>query len=197
MKTHFELGSGFSIFPFFWILFIENPGMAYGIHLAPGYFGKILLSVFRFIFVLFLFFFIYKNVKNKSSNYLMVPVVFILSGAIGNLLDSIFYGLLFDTGTVYNREDHKWIAYSGISKIRSWKSFVSGVGGYASFMEGCVVDMFYFPIIDFYIPYCIPLFGGYNFKFFRPVFNLSDFVIFIGFILLLIFKKKIKHVKIL
>ncbi|AWU43075.1 lipoprotein signal peptidase [Blattabacterium punctulatus] len=190
IKTHFELGKGIPIFSFFWIFFVENPGMAYGISIAPGYFGKIFLSFFRFIVVLFIFFFLYKNIKKKSSNYLIIPTIFILSGAIGNLLDSFLYGLLFDTGTIYNQESHKWISYSGISNIFPWN------GGYASFMKGCVVDMFYFPIFDIYIPYWTPFFGGYNFKFFKPVFNFSDFIISIGIILLLIFKKKIKHVKI-
>ncbi|WP_113738177.1 lipoprotein signal peptidase [Blattabacterium clevelandi] len=193
IKTHFELGKGVPIFSFFWIFFVENPGMAYGISIAPGYFGKILLSFFRFIVVLFIFFFLYKNVKKKYSNYLIIPTIFILSGAIGNLLDSCLYGLLFDTGTIYNPESHQWISYSGISNIIfPW----NGGDGYSSLMKGCVVDMFYFPIFDIYIPDWAPFFGGYNFQFFKPVFNFSDFIISIGIILLLIFKKKIKHVKI-
>lgn len=192
VKTHFELGSGVSIFSFFWIFFVENPGMAYGIYLAPGYFGKILLSIFRIILVFFLSVFLYKKIKKKSSNYLIIPTTFILSGAIGNFLDSALYGFLFDTGTVYDRGSHKWISYAGISKINLHLSN----NGYANFMEGCVVDMFYFPIIDTYIPAWIPFFGGSHFHFFKPVFNFSDFVIFLGVILLFIFKNKIKHVKI-
>lgn len=192
VKTHFELGNGVSIFPFFWIFFVENPGMAYGIYLAPGYLGKILLSIFRIILVFFLSVFLYKKIKKKSSNYLIIPTTFILSGAIGNFLDSALYGLLFDTGTIYDRGSHKWISYAGISKINLHLSN----NGYANFMEGCVVDMFYFPIIDTYIPTWIPFFGGSHFHFFKPVFNLSDFVIFLGVVLLFIFKNKIKHVKI-
>ncbi|WP_185862577.1 lipoprotein signal peptidase [Blattabacterium cuenoti] len=191
VKTHFELGSGVYIFPFFWIFFVENPGMAYGIYLAPGYLGKIILSVFRIILVFFLSVFIYKKIKKESSNYLIIPTTFILSGAIGNLLDSALYGLLFDTGTIYDKESHKWISYAGISKINFHLS-----NGYAAFMEGCVVDMFYFPIIDTYIPTWIPFIGGDHFHFFQPVFNLSDFVIFLGVVLLFIFKNKIKHAKI-
>ncbi|WP_185858405.1 lipoprotein signal peptidase [Blattabacterium cuenoti] len=203
IKTHFELGSGVSIFPFFWIFFVENPGMIYGIHFGNGYCGKILLSVFRFFLVFFIFFFLYKNVKKGSSYYFTIPISLILSGAIGNFLDSALYGLLFDTGTVYNNEYCKWIPYNGISKINYFfynflknKNLVN-LGGYASFMGGCVVDLFYFPIIDTYIPHWIPIFGGQHFKFFKPVFNLSDIVIFAGFSLLLLFKNKIKNVKIL
>ncbi len=132
--------------------------------------------------------------KKKSSNFLIFPTSLILSGAIGNFLDSALYGLLFDTGTICHKTSHKWIPYSGISKINS--SFFYGGKGYASFMEGCVVDVFYFPIIDTNIPNWIPFFGGYNFQFFKPVFNFSDFVIFFGFVLLLIFNNKIRNIKI-
>jgi Lipoprotein signal peptidase len=194
-KTHFGLGSGISIFPFFQIFFVENPGIAYGINFGMGYHGKILLSIFRFFFVFLIFIFLYQNVKKGSSKYLTIPVSLILSGAIGNFLDSALYGLLFDTGTIYSEETKKWIPYIGISKINY--SIFEKNGGYASFMEGCVVDMFYFPIIDIYFPRWIPFFGCYKFQFFKPIFNLSDVVISVGGFLLLIFKRKIKNVKIL
>ncbi len=187
------MGGGFPIFSFFWIILVENPGMAYGFFLAPGYYGKIFLSISRFLLIFFISIFLYKNVKKKSSNFFIFPTSFILSGAIGNFLDSALYGMLFDTGTIYHKEYHKWISYPGISKMSSSSLFS---GGYSSFMEGCVVDMFYFPIIDTNIPHWIPFFGGYHFQFFKPVFNFSDFVIFLGVILLLVFKNKIKSVKI-
>lgn len=190
IKTHFELGSGFCIFPFFCIFLVENPGMAYGFNLAPGYLGKILLSISRLFLILFILFFIYKHVKKKSSNYLIIPIILILSGAIGNFLDSALYGLLFNTGTIYNKEYRKWIPYSGISKI-------SFSNGYASLMEGCVVDIFYFPIINTNFPNWVPFFGGKNFQFFKPIFNVSDIVIFIGIILFLLFKRRIKNIKFL
>ncbi|WP_185853209.1 lipoprotein signal peptidase [Blattabacterium cuenoti] len=191
IKTHFELGNGVSIFPFFWILFVENPGMAYGFYLGNGYYGKILLSILRFFLVCLIFLFLYKNVKKGSSNYLTIPTSLILSGAMGNFLDSALYGLLFNTGTVYSKEHHKWIPYLGISKINYFS------GGYASFMKGCVVDMFYFPIMDTHFPDWIPFVGGFHFQFFKPVFNVSDMSIFIGVILFLIFKNRIKNVKFL
>ncbi|QIK16562.1 lipoprotein signal peptidase [Blattabacterium sp. DPU] len=195
IKTHFKLGDGVFIFSFFRILFVENPGMAYGISFNEGYHGKIILSILRFFLVFFISIFLYRNIKKDSSKYFTIPISLILSGAIGNFLDSALYGLLFNTGTIYNQEYKKWIPYIGISKINY--DFFEKNRGYASIMEGCVVDMFYFPIIDTYIPYWIPFFGGYNFQFFKPIFNLSDVMISIGMFLLIIFKSKIRNVKIL
>ncbi|WP_185871524.1 lipoprotein signal peptidase [Blattabacterium cuenoti] len=192
VKTHFELGSGISILPFFWIFFVENPGMAYGVNFGVGYHGKILLSCFRFFLVFFIFFFLYRNIKQGSSKYLTIPISLILSGAIGNFLDSALYGLLFNTGTIYSQESKKWIPYFGKSEI----NYGFPEKGYASFMEGCVVDMFYFPIIDTHFSKWIPCLGGYHFKFFKPVFNLSDIMISVGVFLLFIFQRKIKNVKI-
>ncbi|WP_185869487.1 lipoprotein signal peptidase [Blattabacterium cuenoti] len=197
IKSHFKLGDGILIFPYFWILFVENPGMAYGIYLGQGYYGKIILSILRFFLVFFIFIFLYKSVKRGFTNYLTIPISLILSGALGNFLDSALYGLLFNSGTIYSKEYHKWIPYFGISKINSPFSIIFGnENGYASFMEGCVVDMFYFPIIDINIPDWIPIFGNYNFQFFKPIFNISDIVISIGVFLLFLFKKKIKNIKI-
>ncbi|WP_096378365.1 lipoprotein signal peptidase [Blattabacterium cuenoti] len=197
IKTHFELGGGFFIFPFFRICFVENPGMAYGVDFGLGYHGKILLSIFRFILVCFIFIFFFINIKKGTSKYLTIPLSLIFSGAMGNFLDSALYGLLFNTGTIYSQESKKWIPYFGISKANFDFFQKNYPVGYASFMEGCVVDMFYFPIINTYFPHWIPFFGGYNFQFFKPVFNLSDVVIFIGVFSLFLFHRKIKNVKIL
>ncbi|WP_185876706.1 lipoprotein signal peptidase [Blattabacterium cuenoti] len=196
IKTHFELGSGVPVFPFFWILFVENPGMAYGIRIGTGYHGKVLLSIFRFFLVLLIFFFLYKNVKRGSSNYLTIPISFIFSGAMGNFFDSAFYGFLFDTGTIYCEKYHDWISYRGISKINQFFSN-SGGRGYSSFMKGCVVDIFYLPIIDIHFPNWIPFFGNFHFQFFKPIFNVSDISIFTGFILFFLFQNRIGNVKIL
>ncbi len=197
IKTHFELGGGVYILSFFRIFFVENPGMAYGVNFWTGYHGKILLSIFRFFFVFFISIFLYKNIKKGNSKYLTIPISLILSGAMGNFLDSALYGLLFDTGTIYSQEAKKWIPYFGISKINSSFFEKKNAGGYASFLEGCVVDMFYFPIIDTNFPDWLPFIGGYNFQFFKPIFNLSDVVIFIGVFSLFIFHRKIKNVKVL
>ncbi|BBA17381.1 lipoprotein signal peptidase [Blattabacterium cuenoti] len=197
IKTHFELEGGVSLLPFFRIFFVENPGMAYGINFGSGSYGKILLSTFRFILVIFIFLFLYVNLKKGSSKYLTIPTSLVFSGAMGNLLDSALYGLLFNTGTIYNQELKKWIPYHGISKINFNFFQKQSMGGYASLMEGCVVDMLSFPIINTYFPHWIPFFGGYNFQFFSPIFNFSDVMIFIGVFSLLVFRHKIKNVKIL
>ncbi len=170
--------------------------MAYGIYFGNGSSGKILLSIFRFFLIFLISSFLYKNIKKGSSHYLTIPTSFILSGAIGNFLDSALYGLLFDTGTVYSKLYNKWIPYFGISKINSFFENSFHVG-YASLMEGCVVDMFYLPIINTCLPTWIPFFGGSHFQFFKPIFNLSDMFIFIGVILLFVFNYKIKNIKIL
>ncbi len=141
-----------------------------------------------------MFFFLYKNVKKGSSNYLTIPTSLILSGSIGNFLDSALYGFLFDKGTIYNDEYHKWIPYSGISKINY---LFHNNGGYSSIMEGCVVDIFYLPIIDIYFPNWIPFLENFHFQFFKPIFNVSDISIFIGVILFLLFNNRIKNMKIL
>ncbi|WP_185877781.1 lipoprotein signal peptidase [Blattabacterium cuenoti] len=186
VKTHFKLGDGYYIFPFFMIFFIENPGMAYGLRISSGYNGKILLSIFRFILVLFILLFHIRNEKKNINRDLTIPTCLILSGAIGNFLDSLLYGVLFDTGTTYNKEYEQWIPYSGVSKLNFFLK-----KGYSSFMEGCVVDMFYLPIIDFFLPKVIPFFGGYHFQFFKPIFNLSDIFISIGIISIFFLKKKL------
>ncbi|AFJ90892.1 signal peptidase II [Blattabacterium sp. (Blaberus giganteus)] len=168
--------------------------MAYGINFVGGYHGKRLLSIFRLFLVFLISIFLYRNIKKGSSKYLTIPISLILSGAMGNFLDSALYGLLFDSGTIYSQESKKWVPYFGISKINSniFHLKKNHTEGYASLMEGCVVDMFYLPIIDTYIPHWVPFFGGYNFQFFKPVFNLSDLVISIGVLLLFMFKHKIK-----
>ncbi|WP_185872655.1 signal peptidase II [Blattabacterium cuenoti] len=198
VKTHFIPGSGIYIFSFFWIFFVENPGMAYGYYLLPGYSGKLYLSILRLIFIIIILSFIiifYKKYKyNKYSNYLIFPLVLICSGSIGNFFDSALYGLLFNTGTIYNHTIHKWVSYSEISNFNNFICF-NQKGGYASFMNGCVVDMFYLPIIDTYIPYNIPIIGGYKIKFFQFIFNFADILITLGIILLFFFKNKIKKIK--
>ncbi|WP_185855404.1 lipoprotein signal peptidase [Blattabacterium cuenoti] len=193
VKTHFSLGTSIQIFPFFWIYFVENPGMAYGLSIYNGHTGKILLSVIRFLLIIFIFFIHYRCIKQKLTNFLIIPSSLVLSGAIGNFLDCILYGLIFDKGTIFNDKYQKWIPYSGISKI---SFFTHNYKGYAPIMEGCVVDMFYFPIFNKNIPKYFPFFGEYCLKFFQSVFNLSDIVIFFGIFSFFIFKNKIKNIKV-
>ncbi|AQX04155.1 lipoprotein signal peptidase [Elizabethkingia meningoseptica] len=182
IKTHFHLGESVDVFSWFKLAFVENPGMAYGLHFG-GAIGKYALSLVRIALVIGIIVMFKKWLREGASNYLIIPMAMIFAGAIGNLIDGMFYGLLFDTGTVFESSIGRWIGYDGISKI--------GAGsGYASFMNGCVVDMLYFPLFKFNWPSWIPGIGGTEFEFFRPVFNIADSAITVGAIIILIFKKK-------
>lgn len=169
------------------IHFIENPGMAFGF-LFGGMNGKILLSLFRIIAIIGLTWYLFVINKRQYPKIAIISVIFILAGAMGNLLDSAFYGLIFDSGMAYNAELQTWIPYSGISQMN--------FEGYAGFLKGSVVDMFYFPMIDGHFPTWFPnwswwpMKGGQPFLFFSPVFNFADSMIFIGVVLIFIFRKK-------
>ncbi|MEW6136555.1 MAG: lipoprotein signal peptidase [Bacteroidales bacterium] len=173
VKTSMFLGQEFVIIPdWFRIHFIENEGMAFGMQLGiPG--GKLLLSLFRIIAVLAIGWYLVKTIRKNESFLKSSVLALILAGAAGNIIDSIFYGQLFTESTYYQ------VA-----------TFNPG-NGYAPLLHGKVVDMLYFPIIDTTLPSWLPFFGGENFLFFRPVFNIADSSITIGVILLLIFHKKL------
>ena len=108
----------------------------------------------------------------------------IFAGAIGNLIDGMFYGMIFDSGTHYEENVGRWIEYGGVSKLVPFGE------GYSHFMKGCVVDMFHFPMIDWWIPENWPLIGGNHFSFFKYIFNVADAAISIGGVFLFIFRKK-------
>lgn len=171
VKTNMEYGSEFSIMGLDWarIHFVENEGMAFGISLG-GNTGKLLLSCFRILAVGFLVYIIYKLIRSRESTGLLICFSLILAGAIGNILDSAFYGLIF-TESYYQ---------GGLAQYNPAQ-------GYAPFLFGRVVDMFYFPLIDTYWPDWMPLVGGRPFQFFRPVFNVADAAISSGVIALLLF----------
>jgi signal peptidase II len=152
--------------------FVENEGMAFGISLGENY-GKLALSIFRIIAVFFLIYIVRGLIKSKESIGLIACFGLILAGAIGNILDSAFYGILFSD------------SYGTIAQFRPEE------GGYASFLYGRVVDMFYFPIIRTTLPEWFPIFGGKNFEFFRPIFNVADSAITIGVTLILLFYRRI------
>lgn len=173
VKTSMFLGQEFVIFPaWFRIHFIENEGMAFGMQLGiPG--GKLLLSLFRIIAVLAIGWYLDKTIRKKESILKSSILSLIFAGATGNIIDSIFYGQVFTESTYYQVS-----------------SFNPG-NGYAPLLHGKVVDMLYFPLIDTTLPSWIPFFGGENFLFFRPIFNIADSSITIGVILLLIFHKKL------
>lgn len=183
IKTHMLVGeSSFSNWNWHlkWaqLLFVENKGMAFGMQL-PGQYGKILLTSLRLVVIAFIGYYIYKISKHKVSLGLIIVVSMIFAGASGNLIDSMFYGLIFSPSPdIYN--------YAQIAPAH----FVPFGHGYAGFMHGKVVDMFYFPLFTIHFPQNFPFLGGTNFKFFEPIFNVADSMISIGVVLLLIFGKK-------
>ncbi len=157
------------------IVFIENRGMAFGMEL-PFASGKMILSSIRLIFIVVISYFFYKLSKKEKTPFMfLVTIGLIIAGAIGNIIDSMFYGLIFDTS-------------SASASVPA--SFCSFGEGYGHFMEGKVVDMLHFPLFNFIIPEWVPFVGGSYFEFFEPVFNIADAAISVGAFLLLIFGKK-------
>ena len=175
VKTSMTYGEEFQILGFDWarIHFVENEGMAFGISFG-GKMGKLALSLFRLVAVGFLAYIIRALIRAKESRGLLVCFALILAGAIGNILDSAFYGLIFS-------ESH----YHG----NLAQMFPEG-GGYAPFLHGRVVDMLYFPMIDTILPDWVPFAGGERFRFFKPVFNIADAAISTGVISMLVFHRK-------
>jgi signal peptidase II len=173
IKTHMCLGQQYNMFGNWGIIhFTENNGMAFGMEFAGNY-SKLFLSVFRILAVAAIGWYLFSLTKKKESSFgLILSVSLIFAGAIGNIIDSAFYGLLFSDSTFQVAE------------------FMPGGGGYGSFLHGKVVDMFYFPIINGHFPQWVPFWGNEEFIFFRPVFNLSDASITIGVITLILFQKK-------
>jgi signal peptidase II len=161
--------------------FTENPGMAFGFEFG-GDFGKLALSVFRILACIGGIWYIRYIIKKGEHMGFVFSVSLILAGALGNILDSAFYGLIFDRGTVFDANTGEYIPYDGIAQF-------SGKG-YAPPMYGCVVDMFYFPLINGTFPDWVPFVGGEPFQFFRPIFNFADASISIGVATIIIFQKR-------
>ena len=171
IKTNMFLGQEFKIFDWFIIHFTENNGMAFGLEFG-GDTGKIILSVFRIIVIVWGFTYINTLTKKSLPNGLLVALGLVFGGAIGNIIDGVFYGVLFND------------SYNQIAE------FLPAVGGYSTFLMGKVVDMFYFPLINNHFPNWIPFFGGEHFIFFRPVFNIADAGISVGMFVLILFYRK-------
>lgn len=183
VKTNMSYGQSVHVLgDWFLIRFIENPGMAFGIDI-PGRFGKIILTLFRIVAVIAIIWYMRKLLRENARTGLIVCLSLILAGAMGNIIDSAFYGFLFDKGTIYNEQIRQWITYSGTAKM--------DFSGYAGFLRGCVVDMLYFPIIETTIPDWFPFMKGEHFVFFRPIFNIADSSISVGVALILIFQKRL------
>lgn len=180
IKTHYYIGEEHKVIGnWFRLHFVENEGMAWGWKFG-GDGGKIFLTLFRLIAVIGGTFYLHYIIHKKYHPGFIVCAALIYSGALGNLIDSMFYGLIFDSA--YNPEDFN--TYGVVAKAFTGH-------GYAPFLHGKVVDMLYFPIIrDAHYPSWVPFVGGEEFEFFQPVFNIADASISIGFIALLIWQKK-------
>lgn len=175
VKTNFRLYDSMEIFPhWFQLHFIENNGMAFGIEIMQGRTGKIFLSIFRLVAVGAGLVYLRKVSKSEASNLFIYCLAFIIAGAAGNLIDSLFYGQIFTHSTPHQ------VA-----------TFTQYGMGYAPLFEGKVVDMLYFPLFEFYWPAWLPFIGGDHFLFFAPIFNIADFSITLGSITLLVFQKRL------
>lgn len=171
IKTNFILGEEIKVLNWFSILFVENEGMAWGAKI-PGEYGKLLLTLFRLGAIAGIAYWLWDSVRNNESRILIVAISFIFAGAFGNIIDSVFYGMIFTD------------SYGRVAE------FMPEGGGYAGIFYGKVVDMLYFPLYDGPLPSWIPFWGGDNFTFFEPVFNVADTAISTGVGLLLFFNKK-------
>lgn len=173
IKTNMTLGQEFHMAGNWFIIhFTENNGMAFGMQFAGNY-GKLALSLFRIFAVGFLGWYIVHLAGKKTGFGVMFSFSLILAGALGNIIDSALYGMLFSDST-----------YFDVAR------FLPAEGGYSTFLHGKVVDMFYFPILEGVYPHWIPFLGGDSFIFFRPVFNVADSAITSGVLSLLIFQRQ-------
>ncbi len=172
VKTNLILGEELKVLGnWFRIHFTENNGMAFGLEFA-GEYGKLILTLFRFVAIIGIGYYIYDLAKKDAPKGLLISISLILAGAIGNLIDSAFYGILFN-------ESYYRVA-----------TLFPENGGYATFLHGRVVDWLYFPVIDTYLPSWLPVWPNRHFIFFRPVFNIADSSITSGVVLILLFQKK-------
>lgn len=170
VKTNMTLGEAKRVTDWFYIEFIENNGMAYGMK----FINKLVLSLFRLFAIGFIGFYLAKIIKkNVAPLGYIVLIAMVLAGAAGNLIDCLFYGLIFDASTPF-----------------TVSQFVPFGEGYSTFLHGKVVDMFYFPIIQTTWPEWVPYFGGSEYVFFSPVFNFADACISVGVVALLLFYRK-------
>ena len=173
IKTNWVLGQEYKVTDWFILHFTENNGMAYGIELG-GKWGKLALSLFRIIAIsgIGVYLYVISKSKDKPLGYIL-SISFIFAGAVGNIIDSAFYGVFFN-------ESYYQVAH-----------FMPETGGYAGYLYGKVVDMLYFPLIDGHFPEWVPFWGNDHFIFFRPVFNIADSAISLGISSIVLFYRSI------
>jgi len=175
VKSTFQYGGGFDIMGLSWakIHFVENEGMAFGITFG-GKAGKLFLSLFRIVMVGVLAWMIHKLIQAKESIGLLISFALIIAGALGNIIDSTIYGVIFSESKYHGE----------VAQL------FPPEGGYAPALFGRVVDMFYFPMINTTLPDWVPLWGGERFQFFKPVFNVADAAISTGVISIILFHRR-------
>ncbi|HRN79281.1 MAG TPA: lipoprotein signal peptidase [Ferruginibacter sp.] len=182
IKTTFHLHDSVKVLgSWFQLYFVENPGMAYGWKFG-GEWGKVALTVFRIIAVIFGTWYIGKIIRDKRHKGFIICATLIYAGAIGNLIDSCFYGMIFDKGMIYDAAMGDYRTYNGLATFSS--------DGYSSFLHGNVVDMLHFPLIQGHFPNWFPIWGGEDFEFFRPIFNIADASISVGIITIFLYQKR-------
>ena len=175
IKTHYTLQEEHNVLgSFFRLHFVENEGMAWGWKFG-GDFGKIVLTLFRMVAVILGIFYLRSIIQKKYHRGFIICAALIFAGAAGNLIDSMFYGLIFENSDYY---------------VHNVARLFPPHGGYAGFLHGKVVDMLYFPIIQTHYPSWFPVWGGQEFEFFSPVFNLADASISVGVIAILLWQRK-------
>jgi signal peptidase II len=178
IKTHFQLNEDITVFSWLKIAFVENDGMAWGTKLSDFFTfisdksAKLFLTLFRIVALTGIAFWLVDVTKNKRSKTLIFAIAIIFAGALGNIIDSVFYGVLFNDSAFEVAQ------------------FLPEAGGYADVFHGKVVDMLHFPIWNGILPEWLPFFGGKYFSFFDPVFNVADVAISTGIGILIVFNKK-------
>lgn len=183
IKTHYALNDKTIVFSWFQIVFVENEGMAWGTKISDlvsfisDRTAKLFLTLFRIVAVGFISYWLVNSIRDKKPNILIVAIALIFAGALGNIIDSVFYGMLFN-------DSHSQVA-----------TFLPPEGGYDSIFHGKVVDMLHFPLWKGFLPEWIPFVGGDYFTFFEPVFNIADMAISTGIGMLIVFNKRAFHQK--